>query len=71
MIRVYPAAYSIALGDGLAVDSDGKLEADVGFGDLNDGAISTPAGDDVIRFNSSTTKWSNVPQTELVVGGNF
>lgn len=71
MIRVYPAAYSIALGDGLAVDANGKLEADVGFGDLKDGAISTPAGDDVIRFNSSTTKWTNVAQTELVDGGNF
>lgn len=71
MIRVYPAAYSIALGDGLAVDANGKLEADVGFADLNDGAISTPAGDDVIRFNSSTTKWTNVAQTELVDGGNF
>ena len=71
MTRIYPAVYGIALGDGLAVDANGKLEADVGFADLNDGAISAPAGDDVIRFNSSTTKWSNVPQTELVDGGNF
>lgn len=70
MIRIYPAAYSIPLGDGLAVDG-GKLEADVGFADLNDGAISTPAADDVIRFNSSTTKWQNVAQTELLDGGNF
>ena len=61
MIRVYPAAYSIALGDGLAVDANGKLEADVGFGDLNDGAISTPAGDDVIRFNGGIRRKAGQP----------
>jgi len=70
MIRVYPAAYEINLGDGLSV-VDAQLEADVQFGDLTDVDAPSPADKDVLQYKTSTSKWTQTAQTELVDGGNF
>jgi hypothetical protein len=70
VIRVYPAAYEIPIGDGLAV-VNAKLEADVQFGDLTDVDAPSPSDKDVLQYQTSTSKWTQTAQTELVDGGNF
>jgi hypothetical protein len=53
--------------NGESPDAFGELI--LSLGDLSDVTLTAPAQNDVIRLGA--TDWNNVPQTEIVDGGNF
>jgi hypothetical protein len=71
MKKIVPEVFEIPIGSGLSFTSEPSLSASVALSDLTSVNLSSVADKNILQFSSASSKWVNVPQTDLVDGGNF
>jgi|688.fasta_scaffold2446363_1 hypothetical protein len=71
MKKIVPEVFEIPIGSGLIFTSEPALAASVALSDLTSVNLSSVADKNILQFSSASSKWVNVPQTDLVDGGNF
>jgi hypothetical protein len=71
MKKIVPEVFEIPIGSGLSFTSEPALAASVALSDLTSVNLSSVADKNILQFSSASSKWVNVPQTDLVDGGNF
>lgn len=71
MKRTIPEIFQIPIGEGLEINSTPALAVNLSTSGISDISISSVADKNVLQYSASSSKWVNVPQTDLVDGGNF